>query len=132
MCGTANLREDKPKIVADLILPLTDVPAPFSSLEYGCEADFVTTYAPRPQSQTRWGDGPAQLHVLSQGAHSLAILMDSRRNTPLLISYLREGRPVLVVRYDDHRTGVPAREDLFRPPGFVKFQEAPASAVITR
>ena len=77
-----------------------------------------------------WRD--AQLHVLTQGEHSLAILMDSRRNTPLLISYLRQGRPVMVVRYDDHRTGVPAREDLFRPPGFVKLQEAPASAMIGR
>ena len=130
--GRHVIDSDPSQVVRAPIIPISDLPAPFSSLEYGCEAGFVATYAPVPQSRTKWGDGPAQLHGLTQGEHSLAILMDSRRNTPLLISYLRQGRPVLVVRYDDHRTGVQAREDLFRPPGFVKFQEAPASAVITR
>jgi len=30
VCGTVNLREDKPKIVADQIIPLTDVPKKFT------------------------------------------------------------------------------------------------------
>ncbi len=130
--GRHAIDPDPSQIVRAPIVPMPDAPPIFQSLEFGCEADFVRANAPAPQSRTKWGDGPAQLHVLTQGEHSLAILMDSRRNTPLLISYLRQGRPVLVVRYDDHRTGVPAREDLFRPPGFVKLQEAPASAVISR
>ena len=56
--------------------------------------------------------------------------MDPRRRSPLLISYLRQGRPVLVIRYDDHRTNLKMRENMFIPPRNVKLTEAPPRTVI--
>jgi hypothetical protein len=53
----------------------------------------------------------------------VAILMDIRRSGPLMLSYLRQGRPVFVIRYDDYRHGLPDRPELFKPPRNVKIIE---------
>jgi hypothetical protein len=111
------------------VIPATDAPPLFRTLEYGCEPEFVATHAPAPRNTTQFGATPATLHVVEGGeGHALAILMDPRRKAPLLISYIREGRPVLVVRYDDWRNDLPMREGLFAPPKNVKLQEAPRNA----
>lgn len=114
------------------IIPLADAPPVFQTLEYGCEARFVADHAPQPKAKVAWGDRPAQLHVATFGDHSLAMLMDAKQGSPLMISYIRQGRPVLVVRYDDYRVGLPERPNLFRPPGGVKIQEGPPETVIRR
>jgi hypothetical protein len=99
------------------VLPLMPgMPPLFMTLEYGCEAAFVAANAPTPQGQVAWGSTPAALHVLTQAEHNLAILMDDRHQEPLMISYVRAGKPVFVMRYDDYRQGVPEREGLFAPP----------------
>ena len=130
--GSHSIDPDPSGKIRAPIIPLTDVPPPFLSLEYGCEAEFVAAYAPQAQSVRPWGDTLAELHVLRVAEHSLAILMDSRRKTPLLISYLRSGQPLLVIRYDDHRTGLKEREDLFRPPSSVKFKEVAGDPLLER
>lgn len=112
------------------IIATPDTPPTIRALEYGCEAEFITTHAPTPRNTVRFGQIDAALHVVEEGGHSVAILMDPRRRAPLLLSYLRQGRPVLVIRYDEHRTNLPMRLDIFVPPRNVKLTEGAPRAVI--
>lgn len=106
------------------ILPLGDTPLEFRTLEYGCEAEFVAVRAPIAQKTVRWGGVDAAIHTYVVGTASLAILMDDRAGEPLMITYLRDQRPVLVIRYDEYRQGLPEQPELFRPPADVQITEA--------
>ncbi len=104
-------------VVRAPILPVgADMPATFRGLEFGCEPDFVARHAPQPERTVPWGAAQATLHTVTSGEHSIAFLMDLRRERPLMVSYQRGGRPVMVLRYDDYRRGLPDRPDLFAPP----------------
>jgi hypothetical protein len=103
------------------ILPMsTDLPPTFRTLEFGCEAVFVARHAPTPERTVAWGAAKATLHTVTVGTQSVALLMDLRRERPLMISYQRDGKPVFVLRYDDYRLNLPERPDLFAPPKNVK------------
>ncbi|MBU1376614.1 MAG: hypothetical protein KKE02_24820 [Alphaproteobacteria bacterium] len=99
-------------------------PQEFMSLEYGCEAEFVTVRAPMAQKTIRWGGVDAGIHTYTVGADSLAILMNDRTGEPLMITHVREGRPVYIVRYDAYLQGLPDQPDLFRPPADIKITTA--------
>lgn len=111
---------------APILPPSPDLPGPLRALEYGCEPEFVARHAPRPQQLVKWGQIQAALHGANFGEHAVAVLMDQRRNEPIMVSYLRQGRPVYVVRYDDWRRAGPNRPELFQPPKNVEIREAPA------
>jgi hypothetical protein len=111
------------EVRAPILLP-GSAPPEFMSLEYGCEAEFVTVRAPMAQRSVRWGGIDAGIHTYTVGAASLAILMDDRSGEPLLITYVNEGRPIYIVRYDEYRQGLPDQPELFRPPADVKIVEA--------
>jgi len=115
--------------------PVLDVRAPilppggpkeFMALEFGCEAEFVSVRAPNAERAIRWGAIEAGLHTYAQGDFSVAILMDDLRGTPLMISYLRQGQPIYVLRYDDYRKGLPDQPELFQPPQGFTITEAPS------
>ncbi|WP_293903608.1 hypothetical protein [Phenylobacterium sp.] len=112
------------EVRAPILPPSLDTPAPFRTLEFGCEGAFVAAYAPRAQRFVPWGTTVAGLHAVTLGDHSLAILMDDRRGAPLMISYIRQGRPVLVLRYDDYRGEQPERPGVFAPPKGFQITEA--------
>ena len=105
------------------ILP-AGAPPEFMGLEYGCEAEFVAVRAPTAQRTIRWGGVDAGIHTYVVGAASLAILMDDRTGEPLMITYVREGRALYVLRYDEYRQGQPDQPELFRPPADVMITEA--------
>ncbi|MBI1196644.1 MAG: hypothetical protein GC203_02135 [Phenylobacterium sp.] len=105
------------------ILPPRGLPPSMRALEYGCEPEYVATFAPREERVVPWGGTRAALHSHSEGEHRVAILMDQRRNVPLMVSYLRAGKPVLVIRYDDYRNDLPDRPQLFIAPPNVKLTE---------
>ena len=108
------------------ILPVSpDLPPILRTLEYGCEAAFVAAHAPTPAQSVPWGSTVAAAHVLTFGDQSVAVMMDSQRKAPLMISYSRQGRAVYVLRYDEFREGLPDRPDLFVPPRNVRISEAP-------
>jgi hypothetical protein len=111
-------------VKAPILPPIPDLPAPMRALEFGCEAVFVATYAPQQQRVVPWGPSKAALHAVSMGEHAIAVLMDTRRNAPLILSYLRRGQPVLVLRYDEYRHGLQDRAALFQPPKNIKITEA--------
>lgn len=111
---------------APVLPPAPDLPAPFRTLEFGCEAAFVAAYAPQPQRLAPWGATGAALHTVTMGDHTLAFLMDARRPIPLMVSYLRRGQPVLVLRYDEYRHGLPDRPQLFQVPRNIKITETGA------
>ncbi len=99
------------------ILPAAlDTPPAFRTLEFGCEGAFVDKYAPRAQGLVNFGAGIAAVHQVSIGDQTVVLLMDQRRNLPLVLSYVRQGRPVLVLRYDEYRLGLGERLGLFAPP----------------
>lgn len=110
------------------ILPPGGAPREFLSLEYGCEAEFVAVRAPTPKATVRWGDVDAAIHTYVIGASSLAILMDDRTGKPLMITYVQDGRPKLIVRYDSYERGLPEPPGLFRPPAGVTIQDTPPAA----
>ncbi|MDZ4370292.1 MAG: hypothetical protein U1C74_02575 [Phenylobacterium sp.] len=100
---------------APILPPAPELPAIFRGLEFGCELEFVARYAPKAERTVPWGAAQATLHTVTSGEHVIAVLMDMRRERPLLLSYQRAGRPVMVLRYDDYRQGLPDRPDLFAP-----------------
>lgn len=107
------------------ILPVgPDLPPILRTLEFGCEAAFVALNAPAPTQSVAWGAGSANAHVVTVGDQTVALLMDARRKTPLMISYSRQGRAVYAVRYDEFREGLPDRPDLFTPPKGIRLDEA--------
>lgn len=101
-------------------------PPEFMALEYGCEAEFVAVRAPVAQRTIRWGGVEAGIHTYTVGAYSLAILMNDRSGEPFMITYLRNGRPALILKYDEYRPGLPDDPELFRPPPDVKITETGA------
>lgn len=116
-------------VVKAPILPaLPGMPDPMRNLEFGCEAVFVATYAPQQQRLVPWGASQAALHAVTMGEHTVAVLMDTKRNAPLMLSYLRRGQPGLVIRYDEYRHGLPDRPALFQPPKNIKITEAGTEA----
>jgi hypothetical protein len=110
---------------APILPPVATLPAPLRALEFGCEPQWVAAYAPQEAGQVNWGSSPAILHTLVVGEHSIAMLMEKRRNIPILVSYLRQGRPVMVIRYDLYRTDLPDRPELFAPGANIKITERP-------
>jgi hypothetical protein len=116
------------EVRAPILPPALGLPPELLRLEFGCEPDFVAAHAATPQQVINWGGEKAGVRVYTSGEHSVAILMDSRRSQPLMLSYLRQGRPMFVLRYDAYRRGLPERPELFQPPKSVKFAEGSAEA----
>lgn len=121
-------RDPGPDLVVKApILPQSfDLPGAFRELEFGCEPEWVARNAPRPLRLVNWGGAVAEFHQLASGEHVLVVLMDQRRNQPLVISYARQGKPVMVLRYQEYRAGMPDRPGLFEPPKGYQTTEAPA------
>ncbi|MEW5686009.1 MAG: hypothetical protein AB1942_13900 [Pseudomonadota bacterium] len=113
---------------APILPPAPDLPPPLRALEYGCEPEFVKQFAPQPQQLVKWGAIQASLHAAVFGEHAVIVLMDQRRGEPIMVSYMRQGRPVYVVRYDDWRRGLPNRPEMFVPPKNARITEAPVQA----
>ncbi|MFZ5718150.1 MAG: hypothetical protein ACOY5Y_01650 [Pseudomonadota bacterium] len=111
-------------VVRAPILPLGSPPE-LMKLEFGCEREFLAEFAPVPEREVPWGAARAALHRVTVGEHSVALLMDAKRDSPLLVSYLRQGRPIVVYRYDEYRHGLPARPQLFAPGRNIRIIEAP-------
>lgn len=126
--GRHSLDKDPALEVRAPIVPLGGAPPEFLALEYGCELEFVALRAPTPKSKVRWGDIDAAIHTYAIGGASLSILMDDQAGRPLMITYVQDGQPKLIVHYDSYERGLPEPPGLFRPPPGVKIQEAPAEA----
>lgn len=109
------------------ILPPAEASPVLGQLEFGCEADFVAAYAPAAERTLPWGMTQASLHRYVEGAQSVSFLMDDETMTPLMVSYLRDGKPVLILRYDAYRKDLPDRPDMFKPPAGMALKEAPAA-----
>lgn len=117
-----------PELVVRAPIPPVGAPPQLLRLEFGCEREFLAQFAPTPEAEAPWGARRAALHRVTVGEHSVALLMDSRRNTPLMVSYLRQGRPVVVFRYDEYRHGLPDRPELFTPDKTIRITEAPRAS----
>jgi hypothetical protein len=101
-------------------------PPEFMGLEYGCEAEFVAIRAPLAKRNVRWGGVDARIHTYIVGTASLAILLNDRTSEPLIVTYVRDGRPITIISYDEYRRDQPDQPELFRPPADVKITEAEA------
>lgn len=121
-------RDPGPDLVVKApILPQSfGLPEAFKGLEFGCEPDWVARNAAQALRQVSWGGIAATFHQVTSGDHTVVVLMDQRRKEPLVISYLRQGKPLLVLRYDDYRAGMPERPQLFEAPKGYTVTEADA------
>lgn len=115
-------------VVRAPILPPAGLPPELLRLEFGCEQAFLTEFAPVPEREVAWGAERARLHRVSIGQHTALILMAARGDRPIMVSYLRDGRPVSVIRYDEYRQGLPDRPELFTPGKGVAIAEGPTPA----
>ncbi|MFN9928277.1 MAG: hypothetical protein ACK53I_15210, partial [Phenylobacterium sp.] len=107
------------------ILPVgSGMPVELIQLEYGCEAEFVAARMPGAPRPVSWGIEAAQLHTAVFGEHELSILMHVRRKAPLMVVYAKGGQAAFAIRYDEFRSGLPDRPDLFAPPKNVSIMEA--------
>lgn len=107
------------------ILPVgSGMPGELIQLEYGCEAEFVAARMPGAPRPVAWGIEAAQLHTAVFGEHELSILMHVRRKAPLMVVYAKGGQAAFAIRYDEFRSGLPDRPDLFAPPKNVRIMEA--------
>jgi hypothetical protein len=108
------------------ILPLQPgMPAPLAQLEYGCEGAFVAAHAKGAPRPVPWGADTANLHTAEFGEHQVSVMMHVRRNAPLMVVYARANQPVFAIRYDDYRSDLPDRPELFQPPKSAQITEAP-------
>lgn len=109
------------------ILPVVpDMPPQLLTLEYGCELQFLQAAgAAEPRQVVPWGADKAGLHVVEFGAHAVTILMNVRREAPLMLAYLREGKAVFAIRYDAYRADLPDNPALFQPPKNMRITEGP-------
>lgn len=109
------------------ILPLAADLAPiFRTLEFGCEMDFLAQHGARAERTLNWGGTPAGLYTVTSGDQSVVVLADEKRREPVMLSFLRQGRPLFVLRYDDYQHGLPDRPQLFAPPPSARVVPAPA------
>lgn len=123
-------RDPGPDLVVKApILPVAfDLPEAFKGLEFGCEPEWVARNAPQPQKMVNWGGAIATFHQATVGEHTVVVLMDQRRNQPLVVSYARQGQPLMVLRYQEYRTGMPERPQLFEAPKGYKITEVKGPA----
>lgn len=112
------------------ILPVgPGMPPQLMSLEYGCELQFLQAAgAAEPRQTVQWGTERAGVHVVEFGAHAVTILMNIRREAPLMLAYIREGKPVFAIRYDTYRADLPDNPALFQPPKNMRINEGPPAA----
>ena len=104
-------------VVRAPILPITpDMPPRFRTLEFGCEAAFVAANAPQATQTRPWGLSQVAAFQITEGAYSLAMLMDTRWQEPVVILYSRAGQVVFAMRYDAYRNDLPESPELFAPP----------------
>lgn len=130
--GTGQHQTDPgPELVVRApVLPLSpDLPPAFRTLEYGCEYDFLM----RANSQVLrqdipWGETRATMRQVVEGEHVVSILLNERRQTPLLVAYAKAGRTLVLIRYDDYRTELPDRPALFARPSQMRIDETPRGA----
>jgi hypothetical protein len=100
-------------------------PARFMGLEFGCEMEFLAANPHPPPRRMGQGANQVEVHVLIEGGQTLAVMVDPRRQVPLMVSLTNNGKPVVVMRYDAYAAGGPPRPQLFEPPKGVQLQEAP-------
>lgn len=117
-------------VVRAPILPVAPgMPPQLLSLEYGCELQFLQAAgAAEPRQVVPWGADKAGLHVVEFGVHTVTILMNIRREAPLMLAYLREGKPMFAIRYDAYRADLPDNPALFQPPKNMRINEGPPAA----
>jgi hypothetical protein len=101
------------------------VPLRFMSFEFGCEMEFLAANPHPPPRHLGQGSNQVDVHVLVEGGQTLAVMVDTRRQVPVMVSLAKGGKPAIVMRYDAYSAGGPPRPQLFEPPKWVKFQEAP-------
>lgn len=124
--GQHGVDKGVPEVRAPILPP--GAPPEFMSLEFGCEMEFVAVRAPVAQRTIRWGEIDAGIHIYTIGTASLALLMNDQIGQPIMITYVRDNRPMLVLRYDEYRQGLPDQPDLFRPSADIKITEAPKAS----
>jgi hypothetical protein len=110
------------------IVGLEGAPPDFVALEFGCEADFVRKSAARTDGHRSIQGRAYSVHVLQEGGQRLEVLLDAR-GAPGEIGFYRDGKPLLVIRYDSYQRDLPLDPGLFaRPEGFAYTEERPGAA----
>lgn len=117
-------------IVHAPILPVSPgMPPQLLGLEYGCELQFLQAAgAAEPRQIVPWGADKAGLHVVEIGPHAVTVLMNIRREAPLMLAYIRDGKPVFAIRYDAYRADLPDNPGLFQPPKNMRITEGGTGA----
>lgn len=102
-----------------------EAPAVFGELEYGCEADFVRDKRLSKAGVRSIEGRQATVHALIEGDRRLEIaLADDGR--PVEIGYFVGDRPLMILRYDEHRSGLADQGALFsKPEGFTYSEQRP-------
>jgi hypothetical protein len=116
------------------VLPATaDLPRALLTLEYGCELEFLRRQgAETPRQTIPWGAAKATVHQVQLGEHVVSVLLAERRQTPLMVAYAKANKPVFMIRYDEYRSDLPDRPELFTRPERVEFTEAPPRGAVPR
>lgn len=120
------------------VVAVPGMPRAFLRFEFGCEMAFLAAYPHPPPRRMGQGANPVDVHVLSEGRDVLAVMVDHRRQIPLMVSFSRGGKPIMVTRYESYSASLPPRPQLFEAPSGVNFQEMgpltpppPADPIVT-
>jgi hypothetical protein len=95
-----------------------------TSLEFGCEADFIAANAPKPVRSEQIGDDRFDVYRVDDGADAVEILERSGTDTPAFARYYQQGKLVMVLRYQLYVKDLPNDPALFTPPANVRYTEA--------
>lgn len=96
-------------------------PAVFARLETGCELDFLDTFAPRPVGELKVDGMVLDRHEVSLGPDRVEILVRRGLRQVYSVAHYRGEKPLVMLRYLDHATGLAPDMELFAKPAGVTF-----------
>jgi hypothetical protein len=94
-------------------------------LEFGCEQNFITAYAPAPVRTERVGATEYRVYRFEQGSNAVEILERPSSNAPSFVRYYKNGTLAMALRYDLYQSGLPSNPALFVKPAGIQYTEGP-------
>jgi hypothetical protein len=101
------------------------VPKKMIDLEFGCEAEFIAAYAPKPVRNQSVNGKSYRVYRFAQGSDAVEIFERPGSNDPSFIRYYKNDALALALRYDLYQTGLPADPALFIKPSGIQYTEGP-------
>ena len=93
-------------------------------LEFGCEADFIASNAPKPVRSEQVAGTQYNVYRVNDDSDAIEILERPGSGTPVFARYYQQGSLVMILHYNLYQTGLPNDPSLFVPPANVRYTDS--------